>query len=513
MAHHSNGNSDKRGQQQQQQQRQQHGKKQRYRDSLEGQDFVNKVSRFEYMTHGGGNQGNNQAKSPERTKVQVRSKSDERSPRSPRSPPGTSPNRSQTTFTLTAVPRSPTLARKAVIKTSQPGSSVTVTQLDENITILNSRTIKTPDSINSRKRAEQVNHTPDSSSRKKAEQVNHTPPSGHQSRSKEVKRSPFLSRRTPSKSKSPKRNQSPKTPGGENSDTVSNNNNNNKQGGGVFQSIKNALKSPKLGRRSISKSPVRRKGNNSSDNTENNNNSKIDPVPKDSEKSSCSPLLSRRKVSKSPNRKDPNAKPPAGNPKSIVQRSPKLSRKSGSQQQQQQQQQQQPPSSPKPHRVQFTSPSGARPSSGSYKSSSSSSGKSSPTDPLKRNSYPHTPSSPQNSFQSEAFSVKVTPQSSGSQGEGQSSDQSRSPGGHAERTRSASPPGCFSLSSESSPSAASPTSPPSSAGVLKSSKTINLSFKFPSPSSFGANSKDLDNSGSNISILRGPQSPDSVKGP
>ncbi len=28
-----------------------HGRKHRYRDSLEGQDFANKVSRFEYMTH------------------------------------------------------------------------------------------------------------------------------------------------------------------------------------------------------------------------------------------------------------------------------------------------------------------------------------------------------------------------------------------------------------------------------------------------------------------------------
>ena len=436
------------------------------------------------MTHGGIQNQNNQVRSPERTKPQGRSKSDERSPTS------ASPNRSQTTFTLTAVPRSPTLARKAIIKTTQPGSSVKVTQLDENITILNSRTIKSPtDTTNNRTRAEQVNHTP---------------PSGHQSRSKEVKRSPFLSRRTPSKSKSPKRNQSPKSSGSENSDTTNN------KSGGVLQSIKNALKSPKLSRRSISKSPVRRNPN-ISENTENNNNNK-EPVPRDSEKSSCSPLLSRRKVSKSPNRKDPNAKPPAGDPRSIAQRSPKLPRKSGAQQQQQQQQQQQASgqaSSPKPQRVQFTSPSGARPNSGSYKSSSSS-GKTSPTDPLKRNSYPHTPSSPQNSFQSEAFSVKVTPQSS--KGEGESTDLSRSSGGHAEKTRSASPPGCFSLASESPSSSASPTSP-SSAGVLKSSKTISLSFKFPSPSSFGANSKDPDSPGPSISVLRGPQSLDSTKGP
>ena len=475
LAHHSNNsNGDKSGHHQQQ-----HGKKHRYRDSLEGQDFVNKVSRFEYMTHGGSQ--NNQVRSPERTKVQGRS--DERSPRSPSS---ASPNRSQTTFTLTAVPRSPTLARKAIIKTTQPGSSVKVTQLDENITILNSRTIKGP--------------TDTTNNSIQAEQVNHTPPSGHQSRSKEVKRSPFLSRRTPSKSKSPKRNQSPKSAGSENSDTTNN------KSGGVLQSIKNALKSPKLSRRSISKSPVRRNPK-ISEQTENNNNNK-EPVPRDSEKSSCSPLLSRRKVSKSPNRKDPNAKPPAGDPKSIAQRSPKLPRKSGTQQQQQQQASGQ-PSSPKPHRIQFTSPSGARPNSGSYKSSSSS-GKSSPTDPLKRNSYPHTPSSPQNSFQSEAFSVKVTPQSS--KGEGESTDLSRSSGGHAERTRSASPPGCFSLASESPSSGASPTSP-SSAGVLKSSKTISLSFKFPSPSSFGANPKDPDSPGPSISVLRGPQSPDSTKGP
>ena len=477
LAHHSNG--DKSGHQQQQQ----HGRKQRYRDSLEGQDFVNKVSRFEYMTHGVSQ--NNQVKSPERTKPQGRSKSDERSPRSP---PSASPNRSQTTFTLTAVPRSPTLARKAIIKTTQPGSGVTVTQLNENITILNSRTIKThPDTPNKRTQAEQVNHTP---------------PSGHQSRSKEVKRSPFLSRRTPSKSKSPKRNQSPKSSGTENSDTTNN------KSGGVLQSIKNALKSPKLSRRSISKSPVRRNPK-ISEHTEKNNNNK-EPVPRDSEKSSCSPLLSRRKVSKSPNRKDPNAKPPAGDPKSIAQRSPKLSRKSGTPQHQQQQQQQVSgqPSSPKPQRVQFTSPNGARPNSGSYKSSSSS-GKSSPTDPLKRNSYPNTPSSPQNSFQSEAFSVKVTPQS---KVEGESSDLSRSSGGHAERTKSASPPGCFSLASESPSSGASTTSP-NSAGVLKSSKTISLSFKFPSPSSFGANPKDPVSPGPNISVLRGPQSPDSTNGP
>ena len=478
LTHHSNSNGDKSGHQQQQ-----HGKKQCYRDSLEGQDFVNKVSRFEYMTHGGSQ--NNQIRSPERTKHQGRSRSDERSPRSP---PSASPNRSQTTFTLTAVPRSPTLARKAIIKTTQPGSSVTVTQLDENITILNSRTIKPP--------------TDTTNNRTQAEQVNHTPPSGHQSRSKEVKRSPFLSRRTPSKSKSPKRNQSPKSSGGENSDVTNN------KSGGVLQSIKNALKSPKLSRRSISKSPVRRNPN-ISEHTENNNNNK-EPVPRDSEKSSCSPLLSRRKVSKSPNRKDPNAKPPAGDPKSIAQRSPKLPRKSGTSQQQQQQQQQASgqPSSPKPHRVQFTSPNGARPNSGSYKSSSSS-GKSSPTDPLKRNSYPHTPSSPQNSFQSEAFSVKVTPQS---KGEGESSDLSRSSGGHSERTRSASPPGCFSLASES-PSGGASTTSPGSAGVLKSSKTISLSFKFPSPGSFGANPKDPDSPGPNISVLRGPQSPDSTKCP
>ena len=318
-------------------QQQQHGKKQRYRDSLEGQDFVNKVSRFEYMTHGN---HNNQAKSPEKVTKQS-SRSDERSP------PGVSPNRSQTTFTLTAVPRSPTLARKAVIKTSQPGSNVTVTQLDDNITILNSRTIKTPGLNN----------------KQPVNQVNHTPPSGHQSRSKEVKRSPFLSRRTPSKSKSPKRHQSPKeSQGGETSEKT-----------GVLQSIKNALKSPKLSRRSISKSPVR--GNpNISENTANNNNNKANKAPpQDSEKSSCSPLVSRRKVSKSPNRGNPNAKPPAGDPKSIAQRSPKLNRKSGSGQQ---------PGSPKAQRVQFTSPSGYRPNSGGYKTvSNSSSGKSSQLTP------------------------------------------------------------------------------------------------------------------------------------